>query len=140
MLYLNILHRIFVHFYDSTLCITLSFSAVTLKNVADIAHFAVTYGADQLKKACLQFICINATSLLDGRLVPSENQVINVHGNLRTSNAVNFTLTFIVFPLGREMSAAHIRGQILIIITLYRYTLVMEVIKVWDSLRGLPVS
>lgn len=45
------------------------FYLVTLKNVADIAQFAVMYGADQLKKACLQFICINAACLLEGRLV-----------------------------------------------------------------------
>lgn len=40
---------------------------VTLPSVAELLEFAVAYSADQLKKACLQFISVNASSLLEAR-------------------------------------------------------------------------
>ena len=40
---------------------------VTIRNVADITSFADNYHAEQLKNACLQFICLNLAPLLEGR-------------------------------------------------------------------------
>ena len=40
---------------------------VTIRNVGDITSFADNYHADQLKNACLQFICLNLAPLLEGR-------------------------------------------------------------------------
>ena len=40
---------------------------VTLRSVSEVLGFAVAYSAEQLKRACLQFICVNAASLLEGR-------------------------------------------------------------------------
>jgi len=42
---------------------------VTIRNVAEIASFADNYHAEQLKNACLQFICLNLAPLLEGRYV-----------------------------------------------------------------------
>jgi len=42
-------------------------SQLNLKNVGDILEFAVAYSAIQLKTSCLQFICMNSASLLEGR-------------------------------------------------------------------------
>ena len=40
---------------------------VTLRNVVEFLEFAEAYCADQLKKSCLQFICVNAVCFLEGR-------------------------------------------------------------------------
>ena len=42
---------------------------VTIRNVADITSFADNYHAEQLKNACMQFICLNLAPLLEGRCV-----------------------------------------------------------------------
>ncbi len=43
--------------------------AVTLRNVSEVLEFAVAYSASQLKRACLKFMCVNASALLEGRYV-----------------------------------------------------------------------
>ena len=44
-------------------------AVVTLRNVVELLEFSEAYGADQLKKSCLQFICVNAACFLEGRWV-----------------------------------------------------------------------
>ena len=40
---------------------------MTLRNVVEFLEFAEAYSADQLKKSCQQFICVNAACFLEGR-------------------------------------------------------------------------
>ena len=40
---------------------------MTLKNVADMLDFAFIFQAQQLKNSCLQFVCINLSSLLENK-------------------------------------------------------------------------
>ena len=42
-------------------------SAVDLKNAVEFLEFAEAYSALQLKKACLQFICVNCSHFLEAR-------------------------------------------------------------------------
>ncbi len=44
-------------------------AAVSLRNVSEMLEFSVAYSAMQLKKACLKFMCVNASVLLEGRYV-----------------------------------------------------------------------
>ena len=53
-----------------------NFVIVTLRNVGDIVKFAVAFSADQLKRSCLQFICVNAASLLEGRYVHWVDKIV----------------------------------------------------------------
>ena len=41
--------------------------SVTLRNVYELMEFSEVYNAPQLKRACLQFMCVNSASLLEGR-------------------------------------------------------------------------
>lgn len=43
------------------------FITVNLKNAVDFLEFAETYSAQQLKKSCLQFICVNSACFLEAR-------------------------------------------------------------------------
>ena len=43
------------------------FVAVNLKNAVEFLECAETYSAMQLKKSCLQFICVNASCFLESR-------------------------------------------------------------------------
>ena len=54
----------------------LIFITVTIRNVADITSFADNYHAEQLKSACLQFICLNLAPLLEGRYVCTVSLVL----------------------------------------------------------------
>ena len=40
-----------------------------LRNAVDLLEFSEAYCAEQLKKTCLQFICVNAACFLEGRWV-----------------------------------------------------------------------
>jgi len=52
---------------------------VTLKNVADMLEFAFVYQAEQLKRTCLQFVCINLPALLETRSLENiEPQILDV--------------------------------------------------------------
>ncbi|KAF5274038.1 hypothetical protein FQR65_LT04436 [Abscondita terminalis] len=46
-------------------------SHVTLKNVSQMISFASIYNADQLKSHCMEFICVNLSSILEMRLLDS---------------------------------------------------------------------
>ena len=59
---------------------------VTIRNVADITSFAGNYHAEQLKNACMQFVCLNLAPLLEGRYVREHSicvwylkQYVNIH-------------------------------------------------------------
>ena len=54
----------YTYIHNAYLCILIT---VTIRNVGDITSFADNYHAEQLKNACLQFICLNLAPLLEGR-------------------------------------------------------------------------
>lgn len=55
----------YMYIYDCNVRVS-AIDLVTLRNVVEFLKFAEAYCADQLKKSCLQFICVNAACFLEG--------------------------------------------------------------------------